>query len=114
MKTKVPYNQRSSEAKRVWLTRSLKSLITLFLLSSLLIFSSTSYAQVAPVNPPTGGFNINGGLKANTAVGDWVKGTGAGGFVLNDDGSAVNAAISGLRTDLFNSGSDLIFTTGSK
>ena len=36
----------------------------------------------------SGGFNINGGLKANTSIGDWVKGTGTGGFVLNDDGSA--------------------------
>jgi hypothetical protein len=86
----------------------------LLLLSILLIFSTTSYAQVAPVNPPSGGFNINGGLKANTSVGDWVKGTGTGGFVLNDDGSAPNTATTGLQRDAYNSGSDFIFTTGSK
>ena len=80
MKTKIPYNQPPTHKRRVELLRSSKSMSMLLLLSILLIFSTTSYAQVAPVNPPSGGFNINGGLKANTSVGDWVKGTGTGGI----------------------------------
>jgi hypothetical protein len=84
-----------------------------FLIGALLL-SSQSIGQVAPVNPPAVGFNINGGLQANTSAGDWVDGSGTGGFVLNNDGTAVNGTTTGLKQDLYNSGSDNIFSEGSK
>ena len=81
-------------------------------------FTTKSFAQIAPVNPPTGGFHIDGNLRANipTAnVGDWLFGVGGtGGFVLNNNGTPVDAAHTGRRIDLFNSTSDSIFTQGSK
>lgn len=50
----------------------------LYLLFILLSFQIT-FAQVAPVLTPTGGFAIDGGLKANTPtanIGDWFPGPG--------------------------------------
>jgi hypothetical protein len=83
----------------------------------LLLSSQILFAQVAPVNPPTGGFAIDGGLKANTPVantGDWFSGSGGtGGSVFDASANAINTATSGRRTDPYNS-SDDIFTTGSK
>jgi hypothetical protein len=42
-----------------------------------------SFAQtwppVAPVNIPSGGFNIDETLMANATFGDWIDGTGTGG-----------------------------------
>ena len=92
-----------------------KSLGMFFLIA--LMFTKSS-AQIAPVNPPTGGFHIDGNLRANTPtvnIGDWLFGVGGtGGFVLNNNGTAVDPAHTGRRTDLFNSNSDSIFTQGSK
>lgn len=92
--------------------------------AALLFFSSGVTAQVAPVNPPAGGFAIDGGLKANTPVspapfaanqGDWVAGTGGGGgFVLSNTGVAADNKTTGLKKDPYNSGADDIFTGGSK
>ena len=92
-------------------------LITLF-------FSVTTFAQVAPVNPPKGGFAIDGGLMANTPTspspfapnqGDWIFGPGGtGDSVLRYNGTPFNSATTGLKKDLYNSGNDSIFTTGSK
>jgi hypothetical protein len=82
------------------------------------IVPSQSFAQVAHVNPPTGGFAIDGNLRANSPTantGDWIFGTtGSGGFVLNNNGKAVDTSTTGRSTDLFNSNSDNIFTSGSK
>ena len=71
---------------------------------------------VAPVNPPTGGFNIEGTLKANTAVGDWTQGTGTGGYVLQQTAGVwgpLDAAKTSFIKDSFNSTTDLIFTGSS-
>ena len=93
----------------------------LVLLLCAVVLSFNSFGQisigtgVAPVNPPTGGFNIDGTLRANTAVGDWLAGTGSGGFVLNSDatGTAVNPVTTFHLTDLFGNG-DNIFVGGLK
>src|SRR5207253_11454 len=80
------------------LSHSLKSFVTLFLFG-LLILSSQSFAQVgpgtAPVNPPTGGFGIDGDLRANlpapAGIGDWLPfSPGSGGSVLDASGVPLN------------------------
>lgn len=97
--------------------RTLKSSSLLFLFN-LFIVSSGLFAQLAPVNPPTGGFRIDGGLKANTPTvgqGDWVPGpAGAGGYVLTNAGVPLDATTTGLKKDVFNTTQDFIFTQGSK
>ena len=90
----------------------------IFLFFFLLLASLRSFTQVAPVNPPTGGFNIEGTLKANTAVGDWVHGTGAGGYVLESTGAPavwgpVNSSITKFIKDAYDNTSDLIFSGSS-
>ncbi|UFH35384.1 Ig-like domain-containing protein [Flavobacterium acetivorans] len=93
-----------------------------------LSFSSQIYAQFANVNPPFGGFAIDGGLRANTPTspspfaanqGDWYPGTGGTGLsVFDASGNPLSpgtAQTSG-RVDTeepFGSNDD-IFTNGSK
>ncbi len=86
------------------------AMLTLFLT---FFFQTSLFAQTAPVNPPTGGFNINGQLRVNSAVGDWFPGSGGGGSVFHEDGTAFNSSTSGMKTDAFNSNDD-VFTNGSK
>src|SRR5437870_707835 len=98
--------------------------ITHFFICLLVSLSALhSFAQVAPVANPAGGFAIDGGLRSNTPIspspfainqGDWFPGAGGtGGSVFNSAGVAFDPARSGKATDNFNSG-DNIFTTGSK
>lgn len=98
----------------------LRRILSYFLLS---IFFIQSYAQLAPVQPPKGGFKIDGILRANvtTPGGDWIPRLNAQGFtggldsfVLNSAGVPKDAATTGLARDLFNSNSDSIFANGSK
>ena len=60
----------------------------------------------APVFPPTGGFNIEGDLRANypgADTGDWVPGAGGtGGYVLNPDGTPVHPNTTYHLYDLWN------------
>jgi hypothetical protein len=90
---------------------------SVFLLFILLCSQITS-GQVAPVITPSGGFAIDGGLKANTPtanIGDWFPGAGGtGGSVFDASANAVNPLMSGRKTDPYNSGTDDIFTNGSK
>ena len=65
----------------------------------MVVFGSSASAQTANVNPPTGGFKIDGRLRASASVGDWVQGQGAG-YVLNNDGTPVNEKTTGLARDL--------------
>jgi hypothetical protein len=75
-------------------------------------------AGTAPVNPPTGGFGIDGDLGANTptaGIGDWLPGSaGSGGSVLTAAGVPVDAANTYHLIDLFSSGSDDNFAGGLK
>jgi len=108
----------SKQAKwQGYLFHSLKICLAVFLF----LVSAKSFGQLAPVSTPTGGFRIDGNLKANNPVtnpkqGDWVDSTGggAGYFVLNNDGSPVNAATTRLVKDTFNVTTDLMFSGGSK
>jgi hypothetical protein len=90
-----------------------------FFLFTVLIFSSNLFAQWpgnAPVNPPVDSFRIDGTLKANTAVGDWVDGTGSGGYVLQSVSGVWGPVISSTTTfvrDTFDHTSDRIFTGSS-
>ncbi|WMI68362.1 T9SS type A sorting domain-containing protein [Mangrovimonas sp. YM274] len=84
-----------------------------------LFFTFITFSQVAPVNPPTGGFEIDGNL-LSSANGDWINGGGAGGFVIEEvevDGvnvwKAVDETSTGFVRDDFNSQADLSFTGGS-
>ena len=88
------------------------------ILSCIIVFFSTqAVAQLAPVNPPTGGFRIDGGLKANTLTlheGDWVYGAGGtGDSVISYGGIPFNATTTKLIRDQYNSSSDLIFSGSS-
>jgi len=95
-----------SHVKRVnHLFLSLKFCAFIFLI----LFSINAHAQIATVTIPTGGFNINGRVAGNSSIGDWTAGTGGGGFVLNNNGSAVNSNTSGRSTDLANNANDNIF-----
>ena len=81
---------------------------------------------VAPVNPPTGGFAIDGDLLSNTPTspspfaanqGDWYAGPGgSGGNVLNSNatGTPVDSTTTFHLVDAFNSGTDDNFAGGDK
>jgi gliding motility-associated-like protein len=92
-------------------------LFTIFLLS-FLSFPLVTLAQIgpgiAPVNSPSGGFNIDGTLIANSAVGDWTDGTGSGGFILANSGVPLNAGTTYHLFDPYNSSTDNIFGGGEK
>jgi hypothetical protein len=99
----------------------------LLILFSFAFYLNSAKAQLAPVTPPTGGFAIDGGLRANTPTaspfaadqGDWYPGTGGTGTsVFNESGVPIapsTALTSGKAnpTDAFNGGDD-IFSNGSK
>ena len=100
------------------LSSLIKAFSILFFVS-ILFYSSKTFSQIALVSPPTGGFHIDGNLRANTPtanIGDWLTGAGGtGGFVMSDAGAAVNAATTQLLPkDLYNTTADLMFTSGSK
>ena len=89
------------------------------LLFILMITSAISFGQVAPVNPPNNGFYINGKLKADSAdVGDWVDGTGTGGYVLQLAGAPlawgpINSTTTKFVRDSFDNTADRIFSGSS-
>jgi hypothetical protein len=54
--------------------------LMMFLLLNILFFSSKTFGQiasgVAPIDPPSGYFNIDGDLQANNTHGEWLPGSG--------------------------------------
>ncbi|WP_274476097.1 hypothetical protein [Mangrovimonas aestuarii] len=81
-----------------------------------LFFPILTFSQVAPVNPPTGQFDIDGDLMTDDSTGDWIYDSGSGGYVLEESGGvwqAVNSDITKFVRDDFNAQSDLSFTGGS-
>src|SRR5437868_2900878 len=76
-----------------------------------ILFSNNASAQTAPVNPPTGGFAIDGNLQANspvTGIGDWIPGSaGSGGNVLTSAGVPINPARTYHIIDPYNGGDDI-------
>jgi gliding motility-associated-like protein len=83
-----------------------------------LLFPSTTIAQnTAPVNPPAGGFRIEGDLQANTpalGVGDWIPGpAGSGGYVMTSAGVVLNPTRTFHFIDAYGSGDD-VFTSGHR
>ena len=79
---------------------------------SLLYLSSSSFAQLAPVSPPVGGFRIDGDLKAgtpSTGEGDWLSGT-SGGYVFYNTGVSVDPERSLLIRDRYHSTGDDVFS----
>jgi len=71
----------------------------------------------APVNPPAGGFAIDGNLLANTptnGIGDWVTNSASGGFVLRANGAVVDTNNTFHIVDLYDNGGDNIFSGGLK
>ncbi|WP_439881407.1 T9SS type A sorting domain-containing protein [Pontibacter sp. MBLB2868] len=86
-------------------------------LATIMLCSTASLAQTGqvPVNPPAVGFNIDGGLKVNSALGDWVAGsTGTGGHIFESNGTVVPGLNARLIKEPYSSNSDIIFTEGSK
>ena len=78
-------------------------------------FNHNALGQVANVNIPAGGFNIDGTLRANTAVGDWTQGTGTGGYVLQNNAGTwgpVDAVKTTFTRDGYGTLPDLIFDGG--
>ncbi|WP_338648446.1 gliding motility-associated C-terminal domain-containing protein [Flavobacterium sp. KS-LB2] len=90
------------------------SIFLLFFLSLTTVSLSQIGAGVAPINTPSGGFNIDGTLIANTAAGDWVDGTGTGGFILNNSGGPLNTGTTYHLYDPYNTSLDNIFGGGDK
>ncbi len=88
------------------------------LLSTGLLFTTNLQAQTVPVEDPTGGFHIDGNLQANTptaGIGDWLPGvSGSGGFVFENNGTAVDITRTFSVTDPYNSNTDNIFQGGGK
>ena len=86
--------------------------------------SSSAFAAVivgpgvAPVTVPSGGFDLDGDLQANTPtadIGDWIPGSsGAGGNVLTSAGVAINNSTTFHLIDLYNSSNDDNFAGGKK
>ena len=66
-----------------------------FLLFSGLVANNALEAQVSNVENPSGGFEIDGNLEANSptsGVGDWVMGSaGSGGFVFDQSGNPLTS-----------------------
>ncbi|TAL42539.1 MAG: T9SS type A sorting domain-containing protein [Chitinophagaceae bacterium] len=95
----------------------------LFSKKSLLLFVTTlvfiiSYGQagIVPVNPPTGGFSIDGYLQRQGPGGDWLEGPSgspSGTFLLTDDLSPLfTGAAFTWAIDAWNSNSDETFKNG--
>ncbi|HEX9152640.1 MAG TPA: Ig-like domain-containing protein, partial [Flavobacterium sp.] len=121
----------NTNVSRFWYEELIPSFrnVASFLLVCFLFFSSQIYGQFADVNPPTGGFAIDGGLRANTPTspspfasnqGDWYPGTVAGatgGSVFDNSGNVIAPATtqtSGRASGENYNGNDNIFTNGSK
>ncbi|TDE41855.1 T9SS type A sorting domain-containing protein [Flavobacterium rhamnosiphilum] len=89
-----------------------------FLSICFLFFSSHIFGQFANVTPPTGGFAIDGGLRANTPIigqGDWYPGDGGnGGSVFGINGVPATSQTSGRASGENFNGNDNVFTEGSK
>ncbi|WP_281322051.1 DUF7507 domain-containing protein [Flavobacterium aestivum] len=100
---------------KTFFTHSTK-LFTFFLVC-FLSYSTITIAQIGTgtvtVNPPSGGFSILGNLQANSTAGDWLAGTGSGGFVLTNAGVPVNSVTTFHLTDPYST-SDNIFSGGIK
>jgi hypothetical protein len=103
--------------------------MAVFLSICCLFFSLQIFGQFANVNPPTGGFAIDGGLRANTPIspspftanqGDWYPGaanSGSGGSVFDNNGAVIAPATtqtSGRAAAEAYNGNDNVFTNGSK
>jgi gliding motility-associated-like protein len=99
-------------------TNLFEQIMRIFLFVSIMLVPSILSAQnTAPVNPPTGGFRIDGDLQANTpttGIGDWIPGpAGSGGFVMNSAGAVINPLTTFHFLDAYN-GTDDIFTSGRR
>ena len=97
----------NSHSKFYYWLKKIPSFFTLLLLVfGFLETTAQVTAGTAPVNPPAGGFHIEGNLGSNTptvGVGDWVPGSaGSGGNVLTAAGVPVNAATTFHLTDPYN------------
>jgi hypothetical protein len=97
-------------------SRAQNTLLSLsFTAVTIIIMTFPTYSQLAPVNPPSGGFRIDGDLKAGTPTaneGDWLSGT-SGGFVFNNEGTLVNGSNSRLIRDAYNTSGDDVFSGSS-
>jgi hypothetical protein len=99
---------------------NLSHLSKISLMVFIFLVSYESFAQVAPVDPPVGGFRIEGDVKANfptAGQGDWVSGAqGVGTNVIqfvSPNWVPVNSTTTKFIQDAYNSTSDLIFSGSS-
>ncbi|PKP44879.1 MAG: hypothetical protein CVT95_10315, partial [Bacteroidetes bacterium HGW-Bacteroidetes-12] len=80
--------------------------ITFALIFNFGVLQAQIGSGIAPVDPPAEGFNIDGTLKVNSTIGDWLSGTGAGGFVLNADGTPANPGTTFWMKDNYDDGTN--------
>ena len=113
---KSPFYAYSFPNQKKWVNYLFSSFKICFLVFFVLISSKSlgQWTPIAPVNPPTGGFNIDGTLKAGATVGDWVTGLG-GGYVLQSSGSPVTwgsviSSTTKFTRDAYNNTDDDIYT----
>lgn len=99
-------------AKTIKNSYSLMTIITLAMISNIGVLQAQIGTGTAPVDPPAGGFNIDGTLLTNSNIGDWLYGSGTGGFVLNSNGTPVNSGTTFWMKDNYNDGTnqDNVFT----
>ncbi|HEU5364291.1 MAG TPA: hypothetical protein VFU62_02105, partial [Hanamia sp.] len=87
------YKSDKSVSKSNTLLVAGKMIMQMLILLFILLSFQITFAQVAPVLTPTGGFAIDGGLKANTPtanIGDWFPGPGGtGGSVFDASANAI-------------------------
>ncbi|PKP19907.1 MAG: hypothetical protein CVU05_10225, partial [Bacteroidetes bacterium HGW-Bacteroidetes-21] len=108
-------NIKKFNCKRNALVYNVSFLPTLIVLFT--IFTQVIFAQVAPIIQPSGGFQIEGNLKADNpviGVGDWLPNSNnLGSYVFNNNGTPVDALKSKVIKDDYDSNTDLVFQ-GSK
>lgn len=107
--------QKSLLKKATYLLKSLSILILINVFSTNLAYSQDTINVI--MNNGNNGFKIDGKLRANVP-GDWIPAhldsTGGGGYAIKNDGEPVDSLTSIHIRELYDSGSDFIFTSGSK
>lgn len=97
----------------VTLSQRANKLAQLFLFLMMLSGTCALAQTTVAVNPPSGGFRIDGELKNASTWGDWALGTGTGGYVFNNNKSVNGSLTANFITEAFDNSADFIFTGGS-
>jgi hypothetical protein len=102
---------------RTALTRSVKTMLSMLTLAGFVLGVLPVAAQnkTISVAKPVGGFHINGKPRADSTVGDWIKGSNntLGSFVIKQEGTSwlpVDPSTTKFHQEAFNGNGDLILS----